>query len=694
MRKFFISLFICIYFGITTSLTFAQTTSNISVSASVNPHASDFILSIQNDATGELAPGDLVNYTVAYRSSAPNSLPVELVAGWDKGIVVGTPSNQIETLEYVVGSAITSSEGAIPIVNLNNNTIHWNINSLDPSVNSNTVQFTLRVKNPIPYDISLTNRVYIGGTFVALQLTPVESSITVRGLPNPTATPTPIPTETPTPTLTPLPTIPLPTSKIISPTSTPGPGPSATPMPKINISPTQKIISVVQKMNARVSISAVNDTSATMRIIADTKFKYLYTLSKCNSQVGESKEGIENKSDHTLTITSLQSGTTYCVNIILTSEKSEERVSQVFSFTTSKALALYTIRDFVIHWYDLPIFSMHVPFVLLPTSSLIKFTIPIDQSKLIESLIVQVQNDSVLSATSSRVEYNRDSSDLKEVIQGIFSGNLKLPDVVGKYRIQIIAKDIYGGSSTMIIPGYLILRESIQIVDKSNNQPIEGAKLNIKYLNQKTKKYIDFNSSFRLSNAENQLVPDYNSDNQGKVLLPLIEGEYKLTVVAPRYKTLEKSIFINENNQLFPILEMESQNSIYSIYKDINSSILKVSDYVSSQSSIIFSSLLARNAFAFFMGVVLLIVEILDSLREKTTKRSFFGFQAEFREVLNIVDKWIDMVFWTLSFVCVVGFLLFSGILSIVPFLLLMSIYVWSGRVEDILKWSKHKFNK
>jgi len=208
---------------------------NIDVTATIQPQPSDVTISITADKVegSEIAPQELVTFTLSYQVASYSAFPLEIVASWEQGLIEGT-STYVDVYDYVLGSASDDAYGTSPIVDLLNGTITWSIPGASYSPTPHEVTFQLQVKD----SFLTTNRIIVYtnadatyGAAVAPQeeyILYVNPLLTVTPTPSPTLVPTDTPSPTPyagtptdAPTNTPTPTTPDAGTPTDGPTNTP-----------------------------------------------------------------------------------------------------------------------------------------------------------------------------------------------------------------------------------------------------------------------------------------------------------------------------------------------------------------------------------------------------------------------------------------------------------------------------------------
>lgn len=223
---------------------------NLYVTAAVEPTVNDFSVAISaSEPEGsEIYPTQVITFTLQYSVIPNTGFPMTLVASWEEGLIEGSGSNYVDVYDYVIGSATTANQGAVPVVDLLNKTITWDISRVDYSAVPHEVSFDLQVKS----SFLTTNRILVytnaDATFQNAVHPQVEYLLYVNPnlTPTPTVTLTPTPTDPVLPTSTPTPSGPTPTDPVF-PTSTPTPSgptptdpvfPTSTPTPTVGVNPT------------------------------------------------------------------------------------------------------------------------------------------------------------------------------------------------------------------------------------------------------------------------------------------------------------------------------------------------------------------------------------------------------------------------------------------------------------------------
>lgn len=558
----------------------------VTVSAQVLPNSSDVDVSISGSEPdgSTLTEGQEITLTISYRKVTAGSIPLNLEASWEKGLITGSSSNYIDMFDYVIGSAINADDGTVPVVDTNNRTITWDIATLNQSVSAHTVTFKLRARADFPVgesasaDISVTARSY------SVLLATDSVSYTVEGTVQPTPTPTITPTSAPSAN---------------GPSATPGPGPSATPTPVGGTSdsggPGSDQFSFVT-----IKTTAIIDTGATVEI--KTNLQSSYTL-----EYGDSPKNLnQNITDTTLLRTHLAElqklkPTTQYYYRVKATNGATTITSDLFTFSTSSRTQLITvgIGDVTIISNKIRLNSPAITAIIVGPEHSITFNLAVKDSQNIALMAARFQNAQVLGVSNTDMKPAIEEVRLVELLPGIFSGEILTPKTSGIYNLMIDVRDIYGSYYSKAVPYIFYITQPLTIIDAKTKLPIESAFVNVLKYEVGAQRYTPLEDIFALP---------YFTNERGHLDITLPVGKYLFDVTAPGYAEEKVTVELGTKVFNYPIIEMQPTLSVGSTVTYYKNSIGTINSFALASMKSFFSSQVAKDATLLFIELVLILL--------------------------------------------------------------------------------------
>lgn len=610
LRKIIVIFFITFFFTYQL-FSHVHAQQNLSVTARVPPTTEDVILSITRSPTGLIQENQEVTFTIQYRSTADVSWPVVLKTSWYPGHIQGT-STQVDVWNYDIGSATSTDENIDPTVDLLNNEITWSIPSLVPSSSFHTVSFRLKSKDPLPTTQVITTDVKAGGTIGPSVLTNQGTTVVLHSFPTPT----------PTPSLTP-------TQSASSTTSETKPTPAYTPTPTLRPIPFDFV---------SISQPTIENSRTLIRFSTSKDSVFTVSYGTSASLLTKKASGVQFRTIHEVELPSLTEKTQYYFRINATSNTGEKIESDLFTFTTSStANQITTGKNGVnITWNNILLHqgqdTTSNQTLLVPSGQLLTVNINIDNPQEVKQIKAKIQNEDILGifdAFAQITAVDPDEVELYEVLPGVFSGQLKTPNVSGNYKIIFTLQDISGGITTSTLKEKIKISAPLMVTDE-NNHPIEGAL--VKILRIKSKKSYSTPIQYKFS------LPLY-TDIYGKLDLVLPVGQYKVEVSAPGYESKDHTFTLSPENG-YPVIHLKSSNNTSGLIAYYGSNLKDLFIINTAYVNSILPSERALNSVVLIFYIVL----IIGSLNVLSRKHSLSLFEFIYFSIERYLYK-ADLLF-------------------------------------------------
>lgn len=523
----------------------AQTTNDLSVTATVPAQALDFQATVSSSTTGEpFAQDTTVDYQINYGSNLSSVSTFTLEAQWDQGTLENASVPTVNAVNYVVGSA-TDGYGVVPaVIDTVNNKITWNFVDF-PAVSINkTVSFQLKTTDS--YKGSSLVNFPVAVRIIGSDVTTADNVVTKSYKYVVAATPTP--TNTPTPTTTP-----APTTTSSSATPTPTSAPTATPT-SVPLTPTPTSLSIDRVFVREISQSKVNVNIETS---AKTKLTYYYGTTTKNLDQRILTPSFQSKNE--IVVDGLNPVTTYYFRIIVTDETGRSARSDIFTFTTAQISdkpqidpnsIVFVSNNVVLNSKNIK--NVNFPFIVIPQSIAYTFNFSLEKGQLVKKIQAIVRNKNVLGIKDvSAAEPNTELIELFPLNNNTYEGRLNSPNLPGYYELFVRIEDINGN---ILEPKISEIRVSkrMTVLANDTNAPIESAKIMLYAYNENSNTY-QFVSPQQIPIVN----PDY-TDFKGQIKYTLFTGRFKARVSALGYKDKDVLFTLGvQGDETFPTIILE-----------------------------------------------------------------------------------------------------------------------------------------
>lgn len=650
----------------------AQTSDDVDITATVPATPSDIDFSFSGSVTpgSILNDGDQVDLTTQYRSNLNNPQPFKIVNSWDEGTISG--GGTIDVFEYVVGSGTTSSDGTVPVIDLQARTVTWDIPSLAPSAEYRSVIFSLKVREDLTTESQISVTTRSTGSMFDILLHQEEIDYYVQHI----ATPTPTPTLTNTPTPTPTPTILItgtPTPMALAtatptagPTNTPGPGPTNTPGPTSTPTITPTPTTILKPLSfTSLKLTEVSSSTAKVLFKASQKASFIFRYGLTKTSLSESLVGLSKEKRHLVELDNLKPDTRYYFRVEIANERGEQVISDIFTFKTSLAEGVFTItkNNFSIYSEGMLLTGDLVDNLVVSNKSPLTIVLQIDNPEEILSIHAQIVNSKVLGINNFKMSPKNGWVELVELLPGVFSGTISAPSQYCDCQLVLEIKDIYGSFYTTEVPYQLHLSLPLKVLNQKNNRPIENVSLSIFKYQESREGYALLKESLPFNN---------HTDHNGEVSLALPSGKYLIKTSMVGYAPETTEIDLGVSNLSYPVIFLKRAGFLsgwVSYYREVIKETVSFVFYYGGEFSV---SGNARQAFS----VVTLIVDLLllfgITLKKKISKvLKKVGRLSLFanRGVLILTNFWV-----VFSLVLVSRFLINQGLARTYPLIILSSL--------------------
>lgn len=614
--KILLSVFIAILFLSTKSYVYSQ---NVSVTASVNPDASDLQFDFEALTAQEIFPqNSTIEYQLTYGSEAFTPIPITLVAKWEEGTIENTMST-FGVINYVDGSATNAYGNTPPVIDLINNRITWTLTSFPGPTSDETVKYSVRTNNIYKGSslVNFLNKAKL--TSVSLELP--EISVGKKYLYEPSLEPASTPTPTPNQS----------SQQSENITNTPAPAVN-------NLTPTLPIKNLVDTRPKFTQISLRSVTANKLQIYIESNSSSSYRLYYGNDR-GRLDQMIENQNyteNSELAIDNLYPDTGYYIRAEGRTRSGSIFRSDIYIFKTAELSELPTILENTIIISSangilsdfLNINSAEkysIPVIVLPINQVFEFKFSLDKRMSAKRVQIFIRNKNVLGISTSATPENTEKImivDAIEVAPGIYAGSLGAAMTPGNY--EVIAR-IYDYSGNIVEQKLADLRVSkrMKVINSETKKPVEGARVLLNYFNQKKGAYEVLPA--QIFQFKNPIFTNIN----GEIEVTLAQGKYLAEVSAIGYesKQTEFVIGLNPNEDYPEIIIREEKFNIFAAIRHYWS-IMK--DFVSETNKYI-QNLSNSNRFFEFNALITLGILIILTIYSFLSKfnipiGSFFAY--------------------------------------------------------------------
>lgn len=505
--------------------------SQISITASVDPQVSDLPIAIESTTAGTTFPQDTtINYKITYGNQASTPIPLTIQAEWSQGTIAGNPSPSVDILDYVVGSASNAYSSTPPVIDTVNRTITWTISSIPASTTGQTVAFSLK-----------TNSSYTGSNLVSFDVsarstsgTTVTPDVTVtRNYQYSAASVTATPTSSPSTT---------------TPTPTPTTIPSALAFKDI-------------------SIRAVSFDNAKIEVSTNNKATFTINYGTSIDSLSKSIKTLIPETDTIISLFDLEENKDYYFKIIAKDENEKTIISDIFVFKTAiiSPIPIVDTQSIIVTSSNSILLSSQIKtginlktnVIVIPRQAVFTIQFSLNKNIPLKSIQAILRNKKVLGfSTLDEVTASSNYVNLVEISPGIYTGKIATPEDSGKYEVYVRLIDFNGNILEQKILDLSVTNKFKVLVKGTTNTPVENARILLYLYNQTNKTYSVI--SPQILTIQN---PVYSTpDGRYNIVLPF--GRYKADVSAIGYNPQTVEFEINQFSEGYPIVYLEKNFSI------------------------------------------------------------------------------------------------------------------------------------
>lgn len=524
--------------------------SQINITASVDPQVSDLPIAIESITAGSTFPqNSTINYKITYGNSATTSIPLTIQAEWTQGTIAGNPSPSVNILDYVTGSA-SNAYGATPaVINTVNRTITWTISSIPASTTGQTATFSLK-----------TNSSYTGASSV-------NFSVLARATSGSTTTPDASVSQ----------------NYLFSGTANPG-GPGDQRSDNLGCGnrdcSTPGITQPALLIFNSIEIYSISKSDAKIFVVTNKSTTLTIQYGKSLKSLLESVKTALPATENIVTLPDLTPDTDYYFKITAKDENGKTAASDIFTFKTASESIAPTIdlQSLIVTSNNNILLNPQAQaptgktaskyIVVIPYSSVFEFHFALNKQTQIKSIQAIVKNSprarldsakqgeagkNVLGAsTFGQPEANSNLVDLVETRPGVYTGRLLSPKDPGNYELYVKIIDYSGNISIEKIADIRVVNK-FKVLEKGLKVPIENARVLFYLYNPTTKVYEVISPQILPVNN-----PSYsNPEGLVDVVLPI--GKYKAEILAIGYQPILEEFEINFESGDYPTIYLEKQ---------------------------------------------------------------------------------------------------------------------------------------
>lgn len=454
-------------------------------------------------------------YQITYGTVLTYPSSITLQASWSQGTIENQSNPSIDILSYVSGSATNAFGNTIPVIDTINHTITWTIDSLPASTSGETVNFRLKTlenytgtKN-VTFTVSARS-LFAGGSSIYSSLD--------RNYKH---------------------SIPSPGSSI---TTTPTPTPTANAKPVINNM-------YVAQITQDKAIIYAQTSSPTSKVI-----KYGTSINNLSANITSRLSSASN-----ITLNNLSPKTKYYFRLFATDAKGNQVISDIYTFTTASQSEPLLVNPLTLIATSGNTIISNLTgdknnLLVIPIESVFQFKFSTLNKISANSAQAIIRNNKILGAYSyiKKAEASTDSTNLLEVEQGVYSGNLQTTSTPGDYGLYIRIADRNGNITEQELAKIKVVNK-FTVLSAKDKRPIEGARVLLYVYNPSTRTYQEIPSS--LIDQGNPVF----TDSVGQLDLVLPQGKYKAEISQFLYKDKLVEFEMNpRDSQGFPTVELEN----------------------------------------------------------------------------------------------------------------------------------------
>lgn len=574
-----ISTLICFFtFVDVKSIKAITETKTVTVSATVPNLISSVEKSISIEPSNTINPQSKVNIVISYRNISTSNLQYKIKVLWGKGRIESTGHNNILTWQYIDGSATSTQEGTIPQIDLIDQSITWNIQSLAPSSEFKTVRFSLYADPEFPIhksifsDLTLENYVDQNPQIIDTE------TIEIKYVPN--------------------------TSTEVS-NNNASTSLSETPGFKIDY----------------VDILKITDKDLDLIFKTSKPSKISIFLRASNGKFQKISSTDLYQQIHKSNLSDLIPFTNYEFYIEAVDSSGVKIASSIYEFKTSSEGVAVNADLVQILWKNILLNNKHYESIVVSTDQNITLDIKEIESAYREITAYMIPYK-VLGAESWKTSVaNLGSTKLIEVFPGHYRGELSLLNKNGDYSIYLELKKADSSLSKVTLPYKIIVDTPIQILESNSNLPVENATVKIMFWEQINGRYVQFEQGFNYNNKTNQ---------KGNIELSVSPGKYKIHVTAAGYKDNYFEGYIGTDQLKYPKIYLERRSDIAGIFEYYISAI-KFADYsISSTGQSYLTSSLIKDVsliiITIFFGIGITFLIYIENIRNAKARYKIILF--------------------------------------------------------------------
>ncbi len=537
--------------------------STLTITVITPPLINDFFTNLISSNDGNLPPDHEVEFTITYGSDLPytDTGIAILTAQWSDELGMGL-------WDYVLNSASLAYDDTLPVLDLINNKITWNIKNLPKNKIDHQVKFKLRSNNLYNGENSI--KVSVASRITRDKLSTPDSLVNLYYKNNKKS------------------------ENIINQT---------TITSTSTISPTPLLSNPVIE-NGKVEVielTSVDSDEVKIKLDVSGDLKTIvvrYGLSE-DSLLNEVTLLVDSQTAW-LNIPGLEPGKSYFMKIVGSND--------IFSFKTAEKSikSEYESGSLILSSQNNIILASKAESVdesaVLVKGQEYSIRLGLDKSTAIKEAKIYVRNKKILGVNSDTRNDNSEYVKLLEYERGIFVGNLNTPKEIGEYEIYLRLTDYNGNISENKVGRLKVV--SPLIIKNTNNIGIEKAKIILSVFNQSNNIYEEIKST--TMNIKN---PVYSESN-GDVLIALPKGKYRASIEALGYENKEIYFEIGLNSeQKYPEIFLDKKpfsfDDISKFYKEISTDICNYTNkYLDS----------LAQSYRFFYLIMIIVIAVLIGL--------------------------------------------------------------------------------
>ncbi len=517
--------------------------SDINVSANVLPTGNEYEISIHELNSGHtFSQNSEIEFRIDYSTTSSQPYDITLVADWSLGTVYSETVPTVDVVRYVSRSATNGYGNSVPIIDLTNRKISWQISNFSANSGVQSVRYILKTTDTYTPKLlvffNTATRIYTAANTVTPDATISLEYLYQSGFPA---------AEAPQQSTSNAPAV-----------ASPPVSPPVIPLRIDSIG-----ITNLSASNALIKINTNQQSSAELNYGTNSK--------KLSGKISS----FDMQKEHLISIDNLSPETAYYFQVTLTDDKGKRSKSDLYTFRTPKLSVAPKVntKSFVLTVNNLVLLNSALggieDSVIVPIDTPYGVNFNIERSENVPIKNVQIvvkkqqgladwentdeRKNSVLGISTAFAadHLSTQQTNLITTAEDRYSGILKTEITPGDYEISTQISDFIGN----IINTRLALIRVITpfyILDQQTSKPIERANLSLSLYNPDLKIYEPI--SGRNLPFSNSIF----SDLSGKIFIPLSRGKYKAEIQALGYQSVEKEFEIDlQTTKNYPIFYLE-----------------------------------------------------------------------------------------------------------------------------------------